>query len=67
LFYHKLGTKQSEDKLIFGGIATQKHRYVGGSVTEDNNYLFISARNSTSGGKLFMMDLSKENPELVTI
>jgi len=67
LFYHKLGTKQSEDKLIFGGIVTQKHRYVGGSVTEDNNYLFISARNSTSGGKLFMMDLTKENPELVTI
>ena len=67
LFYHKLGTKQSEDKLIFGGIATQKHRYVGGSVTEDNHYLFISARNSTSGGKLFMMDLSKENPELITI
>jgi prolyl oligopeptidase len=67
LFYHKLGTKQSEDKLIFGGIATQKHRYVGGGVTEDNNYLFISARNSTSGGKLFMMDLTKENPELVTI
>jgi len=67
LFYHKLGTKQSEDKLIFGGLATQKHRYVGGSVTEDNNYLFISARNSTSGGKLFMMDLSKENPELVSI
>ncbi len=67
LFYHKLGTKQSEDKLIFGGIATQKHRYVGGSVTEDDHYLFISARNSTSGGKLFMMDLTKENPELVTI
>ncbi|HZJ37320.1 MAG TPA: prolyl oligopeptidase family serine peptidase [Gillisia sp.] len=67
LFYHKLGTKQSEDKLIFGGIATQKHRYVGGSVTEDNHYLFISARNSTSGGKLFMMDLTIENPELVTI
>jgi prolyl oligopeptidase len=67
LFYHKLGTPQSEDKLIFGGLATQKHRYVGGSVTEDDHYLFISARNSTSGGKLFMMDLTKENPELVTI
>jgi len=67
LFYHKLGTKQSEDKLVFGGTAEQKHRYVGGSVTEDNNYLFISARNSTSGGKLFMMDLTKSNPELVTL
>ena len=67
LFYHKLGTNQSDDKLIFGGIENQKHRYVGGSVTEDNHYLFISARNSTSGGKLFMMDLTKENPELTTI
>ncbi len=67
LFYHKLGTKQSEDKIVFGGTDAQKHRYVGGSVSEDNNYLFISARNSTSGGKLFMMDLTKEDAELVTI
>lgn len=67
LFYHKLGTKQSEDKIVFGGTEAQKHRYVGGSVSEDNNYLFISARNSTSGGKLYMMDLTKSNPELVTI
>ncbi|MFD0977301.1 prolyl oligopeptidase family serine peptidase [Salinimicrobium gaetbulicola] len=67
LYYHELGTSQDEDKLVFGGTADQKHRYVGGSVSEDNNYLFISARNSTSGGKLFMMDLTKENSELVTI
>ncbi|MFD2517311.1 prolyl oligopeptidase family serine peptidase [Salinimicrobium flavum] len=67
LYYHKLGTSQENDKLIFGGTEDQKHRYVGGSVTEDNKYLFISARNSTSGGKMFMMDLSEENPELVTV
>ena len=67
LFYHKLGTPQSEDKVIFGDSEEQKHRYVGGNVSEDNRYLFISARNSTSGGKLFMMDLQQENPELVTI
>ena len=67
LFYHKIGTPQSDDKMIFGGTPEQKHRYVGGSVSEDNKYLFISARNSTSGGKLFMMDLSKSNPELKTI
>ncbi|TVZ26339.1 prolyl oligopeptidase [Gillisia sp. Hel_I_86] len=67
LFYHKLGTKQSEDKLVFGGTPEQKHRYIGGYVTEDDHYLFISARNSTSGGKLFMMDLTKPNPELVSI
>ena len=67
LYYHKLGTPQEEDELIFGGTEVQKHRYVGGDVSEDNRYLFISARNSTAGGKLFMMDLSKENPKLITI
>ena len=67
LYYHKLGTPQSEDKLIFGGTPEQKHRYIGGSVSEDNRYLFISARTSTSGGKLFMMDLSKDHPTIDTI
>ena len=67
LFYHKLGTPQAEDELIFGGTDAQKHRYVSGSVSEDNRFLFISARNSTSGGKLFMMDLESKTPELVTI
>lgn len=67
LYYHKLGTPQSEDKVIFGATEDQKRRYVGGSVTEDNQYLIISARNSTSGGELYLMDLSSDNPELVTI
>lgn len=67
LFYHKLGTKQSEDKVIFGDTPAQKHRYVGGSVSEDNRYLFISAGNSTAGRKLFMIDLTKDNSKLVTI
>ncbi len=67
LYYHKLGTPQSEDKVIFGDTEDQKRRYVGGNVTEDNRYLIISARNSTSGGELYLMNLTKENPELVTI
>ncbi len=67
VYYHKLGTPQSSDKLIFGGTAAQKHRYIGGNVTEDNRYLFISARNSTSGGKLFMKDLTKPDSDFITI
>ncbi|APG60757.1 prolyl oligopeptidase family serine peptidase [Christiangramia salexigens] len=67
LYYHKLGTSQSNDKLVFGGTPDQKRRYVGGSVTEDNRYLIISARNSTSGGELYLMDLQEKNPKLVTI
>ncbi|AKA34913.1 prolyl oligopeptidase family serine peptidase [Flagellimonas lutaonensis] len=67
LYYHKLGTPQSEDELIFGGTPEQKHRYVGGYVSEDEKYLFISASVSTSGNKLFLKDLTEPNSELVTI
>jgi prolyl oligopeptidase len=67
LYYHKLGTKQSEDQLIFGGTQEEKHRYIGGVVTDDNNYLLIEASNSTSGNKLFIKDLTKPDSKLVTI
>ncbi|MGK0413053.1 MAG: prolyl oligopeptidase [Polaribacter sp.] len=67
LYYHQLGTSQKEDKVIFGKNPSEKHRYVGGGVSEDNNYLFISARVSTSGNKLFIKDLSKPNSPLITI
>ena len=67
LYFHKLGTSQDEDKVIFGNSEEQKRRYVGGYTTEDNRFLIISARNSTAGGELYLMDLSKKNPELVTI
>jgi len=65
LYYHKLGTSQKEDQVVFG--ADQKRRYVGGYVTEDNNYLIISAANSTYGNELYIKDLSKPNSNIVTI
>lgn len=61
LYYHKLGTPQSADKVVFGSTSAQKHRYVGGYVSDDQRYLFISASNTTSGNKLFMLDL--QNPK----
>ncbi|NQZ20758.1 MAG: S9 family peptidase [Colwellia sp.] len=67
LYYHTLGTAQSTDKVIFGATDEEKHRYVGGSVTEDNHYLLISGSVSTSGNRLFIKDLTKENSPLVTI
>ena len=57
LYYHELGTPQSRDQLIFGGKANEKHRYIGGSVSDDGSFLFISASNTTSGNKLFIQDL----------
>lgn len=67
LYYHKLGTAQTDDQVIFGGTPEQKHRYVGGYVSEDGNYLFISASTSTSGNKLYLKDLRSESSPLVTI
>ncbi len=67
LYYHKLGTPQSEDKVIFGATPEEKHRYVGGYLTEDEKYLIISASISTSGNKLFLKDLAQSNSPLVTI
>ncbi|TXN37787.1 S9 family peptidase [Flagellimonas hymeniacidonis] len=67
LYYHKLGTPQSDDAIIFGGTAKEKHRYVGASVSEDEKYLFISASTSTSGNKLFLKDLTQPNSGLITI
>ncbi|WP_159949856.1 prolyl oligopeptidase family serine peptidase [Polaribacter septentrionalilitoris] len=67
LYYHKLGTSQKEDAVIFGAVPSEKHRYVGGYITEDNKYLVITASVSTSGNKLFIKDLSKSNSKLVTV
>ena len=58
LYYHKLGTKQSEDKIVFG--ADKVRRYVGGSVTEDQRYLVVSASISTTGNELYIKDLTKK-------
>ena len=65
LYYHKLGTKQSDDKIIFG--ITEKRRYVGGSVTEDGRFLIITAANSTSGNELYIKDLSNPNSKIITV
>ncbi|WP_288985138.1 prolyl oligopeptidase family serine peptidase [uncultured Flavobacterium sp.] len=65
LYYHKLGTSQKKDKVVFG--LEQKRRYVGGYVTEDNRFLIISAANSTYGNELYIQDLTKPNSPIITI
>ncbi|TMP00297.1 S9 family peptidase [Pseudoalteromonas sp. S3260] len=67
VYYHKLGQAQSEDTLVFGDTAEQKHRYVGAKATKDGRFLFISASVSTSGNKLFIKDLTKPDSEFVTV
>ena len=67
VYYHALGTSQNDDRVVFGDSEAQKHRYVGADVTHDGKYLLISASVSTSGNKLFIKDLSKENSDFITV
>lgn len=67
LYYHKLGTAQKDDELIFGGDPNEKYRYVGGGVTEDQRYLVVSASNATSGNKLYLMDFEQPKRGFITI
>lgn len=67
VYYHKLGTSQDDDILVFGGTQSEKHRYIGARVTEDNRFLIISASISTSGNKLFIKNLDAPQNPIVTI
>lgn len=66
LYFHRLGTPQSDDQLIFGKDENPR-RYVGGYVTEDGRYLIISAANSTTGNELYFMDLQNPGKGIVPI
>ena len=67
LYYHKLGTKQKDDKVFFGGKDNEKHRYVGASVTEDDKYLIIDASKFTKGNISFLKSLKDETSPLIPI
>jgi prolyl oligopeptidase len=66
LYYHKLGTPQKQDVLVFGG-EKQPYRYISGSVSEDGRFLFVSAANSTTGNVLFALDMNNSKAGFITI
>ena len=66
VYYHKIGTEQSEDKLIF---EDKEHPQRGfyASTTENEKYLVLSAWEGTDGGILFVKDLTKDGAEFIQI
>ncbi len=66
LYYHKVATPRSDDKLIFGDDKDPR-RYVGGGLTEDERFLVISAATSTTGNELYIQDLNDPNSKLITM
>ncbi len=66
LFYHRLGTPQSADEVIFQDKNNPKRNFYSG-VSEDERFLMVSETESTSGNSLYVKDLSKRNPSFVKI
>lgn len=66
LYFHKLGTPQSEDVMVFGS-DTNPTRYISGGVSEDQRWLFIYTANETYGNGLLAMDLTKPGSAAITI
>ena len=60
IFYHKLGTPQSADKLIYTDPKNSKY-YFGAQTTEDERYLFVYVSPGTSGTEVLWKDLRKTN------
>jgi prolyl oligopeptidase len=65
LYYHKLGTAQKDDQVVFGLKPEEKRRYIGGSVSKDGKYLFITGAISTSGNELYVKDLSASDSPII--
>ncbi|MFZ1376718.1 MAG: prolyl oligopeptidase family serine peptidase [Geothrix sp.] len=59
LCFHKLGTPQAEDVLVYQR-PDQPEWYLGGSVTDDGRWLVVTAGQGTNPeSSLFLQDLSK--------
>ncbi|PQJ64351.1 S9 family peptidase [Vibrio chagasii] len=67
LYFHELGIEQANDKVIFGESNDEQHRYVSGYTTEDDRYLIILGKESTSGNRLFYIDLNSQDQSLSTL
>ena len=67
LYYHKLGTEQSEDRLVYER-PDQKEWGFNGEVTEDGRYLIIYVWHGTAAENgVFYLDLSDPNAEVVEL
>ncbi|MBK7886430.1 MAG: S9 family peptidase [Bacteroidetes bacterium] len=66
VWYHKLGTSQDTDKLIYED-KSNALRYYGAQVSEDEKYLFVYVSMGTYGTEIMYKDLSKPDSKLATL
>ena len=66
LYYHTLGTPQSEDVLWYEDTAHPARNFYAG-VTDDERFLILSKVESTTGNALSVYDLSEKNPKEIVL
>lgn len=67
LYYHRLGTAQAEDKLIYDRPDNKELGFAGG-VTDDGRYLVISVWQGTSPkNRLYYKDLTQPDSQVVRL
>ena len=67
LYYHKVGTEQTEDKLIYER-PDNKELGFGGEVTDDGHYLVIHVWQGTSPkNRLYYKDLTQPDSQVVKL
>ncbi len=66
IYYHELGTRQEDDKLIVEDKENPKKMF-GAGVTDDDRFMILSMSQATSGNALSVKDLSKKNAEFIPL
>lgn len=66
VFYHQLGTPQSQDRLIYENPGFPLRNYYA-SVTKDERFLIIYESETTSGNAFYVKDLSRKNSRFVQV
>ncbi len=61
IYYHKIGTPQSSDKLVYQNPKEPK-RFYSASTSDDQRFLFIYESGAGRGNNVFLKDLSKNGP-----
>ena len=66
IYYHKLGTAQSSDQLVY---EDKEHplRNVSAGITEDERFLIINISEGTSGKELWIKDLKNNQQDLTLL
>jgi len=66
IFYHRLGTPQSEDQLIYED-PSHPRRYNSVDVTEDERFMILTTSEGTSGNELYFKDLRTKDARFVPL